>query len=165
MQKASPSPKARRAPSPSKVLGAPSSPEMQEASSKVPSRPPRKKGRGGNRKCRRRTGLRKKDRTQYHGPPDSSSDGEASSGASLSGRAPPVQVVEKGSPRSRRGGPTLASEHHTASAIAAKGWRVPVMINGEKSRFLVDSGSDVTVLPLDRLLEFPCMGLLATHWT
>ena len=29
------------------------------------------------------------------------------------------------------------------------------MINGEKSRFLVDSGSDVTVLPLDRFLAIP----------
>ena len=42
-----------------------------------------------------------------------------------------------------------------AGAIASKSWKDPVTIWGQKIRFLVDSGSDVTILPNDRYRAIP----------
>ena len=43
----------------------------------------------------------------------------------------------------------------TAGAIASKSWTVPARIWGQKIRFLVDSGSDVTIIPSDRYRAIP----------
>ena len=52
--------------------------------------------------------------------------------------------------RSRKGGVSLA-----ADAVAAKCWHVPVSIMGRKSRFLFDSGADITIVPYEQYMSLP----------
>ena len=68
------------------------------------------------------------------------------------GNMHPAAKTRSGRRRRRRYKKTndAPSKFFTAGAVASKGWRVPVTLWGQKIRFLVDSGSDVTILPSDR---------------
>ena len=85
----------------------------------------------------------------------SDTDGPAVTGPS--GLAPAMQKDLPQRRHCKRGarGLPLANEFYTAGAVAAKGWRAPVTIRGQKVRFLVDTGSDVTILPYDRYIAIP----------
>ena len=118
-----------------------------------PSDPPKKTGKKGSGKRKKRWTKRQKKKLYQRAASDSSDTEDPTNGA-------PAPVVQKnlppGEPRKRgTSGQTLASEFYTAGAVAAKGWRAPVTIRGQKVRFLVDTGSDVTILPYDRYKAIP----------
>ena len=119
----------------------------------TPYSPPKKTGKKGSEKRKTKLTKRQKKELYRRAPPDSSDTEDPA----VSGLAPVMQKdLPPGEPRKRgASGQTLANEFYTAGAVAAKGWRAPVTIRGQKVRFLVDTGSDVTILPYDRYKAIP----------
>ena len=60
---------------------------------------------------------------------------------------------------------SVGEQSHTALAVSAKGWHVAIDIMGTKQNFMLDSGSDVTIVPYKTILCNICNIMVSQMYT